>query len=389
MKKILLIGVAVMLALSVFTFTSCEWLIEEIAAAMAAPQGYVFDARTGDPVLGATVTLTGSTTKTATTSSSGYYTFSDVDYGTFELTATSADYVFTKQMVDVSGLAQYLPNIAGLTKAFDSNGDGTADETLVTGILSIVVFWDRDFQDVDAHLTFPNTGVGTAGFSADGSDFYNPLSESVDLTSNGFFPTTITDREHLYWNNDSFNTPRDIWMDIDNVGHSSQPEGGPESFTIYYPPSTILTAYSGTEAYSSSGTDDPSKLPAGNYSCIGVMEYYLDAWNADTEPASTAAATGEPDAMLASSDNSGTADPVVYVFDGEDQIARYTLPQYTDIERASIFRINMFIQEADTMIYYQILPDLRVLLDDGTTYANIRSLQTESGPMVVKARTRR
>jgi hypothetical protein len=321
-----LIGVTVLLALTLFTFTSCEAII----TAMAAPQGYVFDARTGDPIVGATVTLTGSTNKTATTGSSGYYTFSDVDYGTFELTATSTGYVFTKQMVEVSGLAQYLPNVAGFTKAFDSNGDSTANETLVSGILSIIVFWDRDFQDVDAHLTFPNIEVGTAGFNANGSDFYNPINGSTDLTTNGFFPTTATAREHLYWEFGSFGTPRDIWMDVDNVGFSTQPEGGPESFTIYYPP--IFTTYAGANTYNSSGLTDPSKLPAGDYSCIGVMEYYLDAWNADTEPSTIDGAGDETDAMLSSSDNIGTANPVVYVFDGEEQIARYTLPQYTDIE---------------------------------------------------------
>ncbi|MDA3938174.1 MAG: hypothetical protein PF693_02550 [Spirochaetia bacterium] len=47
------------------------------------------------------------------------------------------------------------------------------------------------------------------------------------------------------------------------------------------------------------------------------------------------------------------------------------------------------MQSVDGSVYYQILPDFRVLSDGLPAYTNIRSLQTEAGPIVVKARTRR
>jgi len=120
------------------------------------------------------------------------------------------------------------------------------------------------------------------------------------------------------------------------------------------------------------------------------MEYYLDAWT-DDEPDTVLGVTSPTDtAMLSSTTNIDVASPIVYVFDGTNQIARYTLPQYTDIERAAIFRINMFLHSNNTDIYYQILPDTRVLSDDGgTTYGNIKSAQAAAGPVVVKARSRR
>lgn len=398
MKKIKwILGIA--LVGSLVSLMSCG----AIAAALAAPQGYVYNGRTGAAIPNVTVQLkdmNGTVLKSATTNNNGYYSFLDVDYGTFELTANGAGYTFIEQIVDVSGLAQVLPNIAGL--ASDIDGDGTDD--LESGVLTIVTFWDRSFQDVDAHFTFPNVGtLGTATFAADKSDFYNITSSSTNThETDGFLPTTDTGRFHLRKDNevsplgatkDTSGTGGDIWLDVDNVGHSSQPAGGPETVTVYWPPSQIdgVVNYNGTYSYTSdnSSTTDPSRLPNGNYSCVGVMEFYLDAWS-NTEPSTVAGGSMEPGVTLASQTNTNTADPVVYVFDGISQIARYRLPQYTDIERASIFRINMFVQEADGNIYYQLLPDLKLFTDDGLTFANIRSSEGMTAePVVMKARSRK
>jgi len=387
----------------VFFMTGCQELFE----ALAAPQGYVYSSETGEPISDVTVelkTLTGTVLQSATTNTNGYYSFSDVDYGKFELTATDDDtsYVYVKQIVEVSGISQTLPNIAGIPIDLDGDGKGVGSD-LETGILTIVVFWDRYFQDVDAHLTFPNTDVGSAEFAS--TDFYNPITYSEDLRMNGFFPaeTIVHTNRTIVHQDPNHNADvypaglaktttslADLWLEVDNVGHSSQAAGGPETFTIFYPPSGVDTSYVGTWAYTSSGSGDPSGLEAGDYECIGVMEYYLDAWT-DEEPATVLGVTSPTDtAMLSSTTNIDVASPIVYVFDGTNQIARYTLPQYTDIERAAIFRINMFLHSNNTDIYYQILPDTRVLSDDGgTTYGNIKSAQAAAGPVVVKARSRR
>lgn len=367
MKKTKWILGAVVAAL-IIGMTGCG----AIAAALAAPQGYVYDGRTGDPLSGVTVQLkdlSGNILKTATTSSTGYYSFSSVDYGEFELTATGNDHVFIQQLVEVSGIAQTLPNIAGITKDFDN--DGTDD--LVSGVLTIVTFWNRDFADVDAHLSFPVADNGVSTFNS--IDFYNPASEA---TNAGFYPDTDTDRFIVSKNqeispatktktSDPGTTGGDIWLDTD-----SSTSGGPETITVFWPPRETTTTYAGGTSYSSSGTSDPSKLPTGNYSCMGIMQFYLDAPAAES--------------MLSDLNNDNAADPVVYVFDGESQIALYRLPLYTDIERATVFRINMFVQETTNNVYYQILPDLRILDDTNTT--NIRSATLEIEPVVVKARSR-
>ena len=97
MKKIIIISAAVLLAFTAFSFTSCEVTITDYVDILAAPQGYVYDGRTGDPIANVGVQLrnsSGTAVKTATTTSTGYYTFSDVEFATFELTAsdTAGDY---------------------------------------------------------------------------------------------------------------------------------------------------------------------------------------------------------------------------------------------------------------------------------------------------------
>lgn len=375
MKKTKILAAAVAVATLVL-FSGCEFL-SSLFSVLAAPQGYVVDGRTGEALSGVTVELknvdTGAVTFTATTSETGYYTFTEVEYGVFELTGTLSGYTFIKQLVEVSGLAQSFPNIAGL--ATDIDGDGTDD--LVSGVLTIVTFWDTAYDDVDVHFTTPVGNVGTVEFAANGSDFYNP---SEDNSLAGFFPDTTTSRTRIYYGEKVYPSGyttvaeklanADVWLDVDNTGASTQQAGGPETITVYYAP--ITTAFNSSDVYVSSGSGDPSKLDAGSWTPIGVMEFYLDAYGADME--------------LASSDNSGAATPKVYVFDGANQIALYTLPQYTDIERASIFKINTFVDTNDTVVY-QILPDLR-LLDDATS-ANLRSAGATLEPVVVEARTRR
>src|SRR6056297_1607680 len=99
MKKITKLSLLLLVVVLSFSMIGCDWLLEEVASSLAAPQGYVYNVKTGDPLSGVEVQLrdtSGTVKYTDTTSSSGYYTFSDVEYGTFELTAVdgASEYVF-------------------------------------------------------------------------------------------------------------------------------------------------------------------------------------------------------------------------------------------------------------------------------------------------------
>lgn len=322
---------------------SCENLTITITG--TNPNGYVYDTNTGSALSGATVSLSGignTRSYTDTTNSSGYYSFSsNVEYGKYEITATKTGYTFIKQIVEVSSDSA-LPNIGG----FDSTS--TASSTL-----TIITFWDRNFKDVDAHLSYPDSAKGRATFS--NTDFYTPIGSP----STGFAPAT-TGRTFIYHANP---TETDAQLDVDNKGDAGDPPGGPETVTItgitsYY------SAYDGTNIYASSGSSDPSGLPAGNYTCIGIMEYYLNAPGTDK--------------YLSSASNSNVADPKVYVFSGTTQIGSYSLPKYTDLKSASVLRINTFV--SSSAYYYQILPDIKLESDDPLDFRG----SSKTAPMVVK-----
>jgi len=329
------------------------------------PDGYVVNAKTGAPVDAASVTLTkiGSTTVyTETTDSSGYYSFSEWERGQVELTATKTGMAFTKQVVEIAGVAQTLPNIGGFTS---------------TGDLTIIVFWDRGFADVDAHFTAPTAAQGTyPSVDTTGADFYSSPSGYLGT---GFFPDTATGRNHLYWKYPAvFGT--DIVLDVDNMGGTGDQPGGPETITVAYIPYTAT--YSTTNAYPVTLASDPSKLPVGSYSWVGVGEYYLDAYNSDF---ANAGGDAETSAMLSSVGGvSKTANPLIYVFFDTVQLARYTLPQFTDIKTAAVLRVNMFVR-SDNKEYFQIIPDTRVYKDSGS----IKSLAGNDGIIVAGGKVRR
>jgi len=359
---LLILGAALVLVLGGCTGTVTVTVIDY----GVGPDGYVVNAKTGAPVDAASVTLTkiGSTTVyTETTDSSGYYSFSEWERGQVELTATKTGMAFTKQVVEIAGVAQMLPNIGGFTS---------------TGDLTIIVFWDRGFADVDAHFTAPTAAQGTyPSVDTTGADFYSSPSGYLGT---GFFPDVTAGRAHLYWFTPTvFST--DIALDVDNAGRSDEQPGGPETITVSYIP--YDAPYRGSDpTYPSTGAGDPSKLPSGTYNWVGVGEYYLYAYN------SIFTSTGgspEASAMLSSVGGvSKTANPLIYVFFDTVQLARYTLPQFTDIKTAAVLRVNMFVR-SDNKEYFQIIPDTRVYKDSGS----IKSLAGNDGIIVAGGKVRR
>ena len=350
---LLILGAALVLVLGGCTGTVTVTVIDY----GVGPDGYVVNAKTGAPVDAASVTLTkiGSTTVyTETTDSSGYYSFSEWERGQVELTATKTGMAFTKQVVEIAGVAQMLPNIGGFTS---------------TGDLTIIVFWDRGFADVDAYLTYPTNDQ--LGVIVNESDFYD-----IAGAAGGFAPGT-TPRTKVYWNNK--NTGGYVSLDVDNRGLSTQQKGGPETITVSVP---WIHPYAGVNPYNPPSTNNLSKLPTGfSYEWVGVCEYYLDAFTSSF----TATGVAEADAMLASIGGvSKTANPSIYVFYGEDQLARYTLPQFTDIKTAAILRVNMFVRNDDKE-YFQIIPDTRLISGDTL----IKSLAGNDGIIVAGGKVRR
>ncbi len=365
---LLILGAALVLVLGGCTVT----------VSGVGPDGYVIDAKNGAPIGTASVTLTkiGSTTVyTATTDTTGHYSFSEYAQGQFEVTAAKTGMAFTKQVVEITGIAQTLPNIGGFTS---------------TGDLTIIVFWDRGFADVDAHFTAP-TAAPTAYPPVDNTDFYTDLyTIPSSLLNTGFYPDTDDPlkRDHLYWNNSPAAFTGDITLDVDNMGGTGDQPGGPETITVSWIPYTPTPTYrtGGPDyTYTSSGeTTDPSKLPSGTYNWVGVGEYYLNAYHSIFYSAGSA--TEEASAMLSSVGGvSKTANPVVYVFAGANQLARYTLPQFTDIKTAAVLRVNMFVKSGDDSQWFQIIPDTRVYKDSGS----IKSLAGNDGIIVAGGKIRK
>lgn len=371
-KTFLMIITAVVV---IFGFAGCDWFLD----VLIAPDGYVYDAKTGEPISGVTVQLkreNGTVAFTATSGSTGYYTFTEgVEYGTFELTATkTGGYVFTEQIVDVTGISQTLPKIGGFIPG---------DE-----VFSVVVFWDEGFDDVDAYLTMPNGDVGTG--TVDPDNFY----DSTTAVTTGFFPIPstgdVTERISVHNSNTEVYDPTNsavlvAELDIDNVGGVSDIPGGPETISVYTFPFYTSPAGSYTPAEA-----DRSSLPlTGNYAWVGTMEYWLDAWTGDNENASSDTyGSDDPDALLVSSDFSvSAADPVVYIFDSTGQKGSFTLPKYIDIETASILRINLFYDVTDGAYteYFQFLPNINAY----ASYDSIDRALSSAEPIVIKGRSRK
>ncbi len=377
--KTLLIGVVV--AAVALSMTGCPETLEIYIKVWADPYGYVLNTKTGDPIANATVKLTylegaseedkPSSAYTTTTGSDGKFAFSDVVSAKYELTAELSGWAFVKQMVQISSGGAQLPNVGGFQP--DSEYD-----------ISIITMWDPGFKDVDAYLTFPETDPVAAGGLAptlQDTDFYSAA--NVNGAQTHFFPDTSSDRFKLYYGAQQYPTSVTkaeayAVLDVDNRGRDTDQPGGPETITIRYIP--VLSSATNT-SYSSAGADDPSKLPAGDYTWHGTAEFYVNAYHAT----SSTAGTEDPDSYLSYAASGYSANVQVYLFQGSDQIGLYTVPTYTAVKTASIIRVNMFSENSDDTEWFQFLPDIRALADS----SDIRSLSATPEIVVAGGRTAR
>ena len=367
-KRILVASMVLIGALAlVFSMGGCD-----LFSYLNSPQGYVIDGTTGEGVKNVTVQLIpremvapdelSDTEKddfesadddrqeyATTTDSDGYYTFTDYEQGSYILTAKKDDYGFTKHIVEVSGLAQYMPNIAAIGED-DSN-------------LRLVMMWNQQYADVDMHITYPKPSIDpTLGPAFSNDTNKNHYVVNTTGAYDGFYPEDNTKRERLYWDNkestDTEGGDPTVYLDVDNRGGSSDLPGGPETVTIRYIP--FIPDALTSNGFTVSSSDHWTKLPKKDdpYYWAGVMELYADSFNESGGGSSD-------DSTLVTSDGKTGADVVVHVLQGTDYLGTYSLPQFTEVDRASLVRINCFyLDDASTASggtnVFQILPDTRI-----------------------------
>jgi len=171
----------------VFLLNGCEIFI----TVKPQPKGKVVDGRSGQGVAGATVKLVYATEEATTKekekiSETGYYTaitttsgefdfaneeIDSVPYGDYTLTAEKSGYVFFDRKVSVSSLRPDLGTLMGVT----------AEEGL-----SLILFWNDQFHDVDAYLSYPKKDKPTTGGTAPA--FESPYDDGSPEGTAGFSP---------------------------------------------------------------------------------------------------------------------------------------------------------------------------------------------------------
>ncbi|KGE73835.1 carboxypeptidase-like regulatory domain-containing protein [Spirochaeta lutea] len=342
--------------LALFGLTSCEWFEVEV---LLYPDGYVIDVKTGSPLAGVEVTLTstdGKFTKTSSeTGTNGYYEFTGIPNGNYNVTASKSGYTFTKERTQISSLFTRLPQLGGFVT------DNAA-------VLTFVTFWDEDYKDVDTYFNYP-TAVG--GGLYDPSGAFNMFTDASEY--NKFYvPSSIggapdyahpefssDNRTDVYYNNPIVKdgTETLVELDVDNRGDSDDQPGGPETISLYWAPfmQHNYGALSGGTEYVVTSADDPSKLPPGTYKWVASFDYKVNAFNA------TSSTGGDSDnSLLSTADGTGGANPVSYVFSGSTLLGKFTLPENIDIKHANMVRINYFMN-SDSKEYFQILPNIEAL----------------------------
>jgi hypothetical protein len=147
---------------------------------------------------------------------------------------------------------------------------------------------------------------------------------------------------------------------------------GPEVITVRTLPFWPSTY--GTSIYNLSG-NSTNMLPTTvdgfsvNWAWIGVMEYYIDGWDATESNDNTRDSTGN---LISSTDGSG-ADAVVYVVQGSTLLGTFRVPEYANIRTSNMIRINIFVGDlvgsANYVSHFQFVPNIRTI-----DYADIKNL---------------
>ncbi len=370
------IGVIAVVAFSLIAFSGCEFF-GELFRQFAQPYGRVVDARSGEGVAGATVTLSGtvdgqSVTQQTTTDTDGQFDWADVEGanvepGVYTLTATKSgsDYTFITRTVEIGGFAQNIGDV--LAFATENELD-----------IVFALLWNDSFDDVDIYMTYPT--VDTA------YEFEEPnqtINSGAPIT-NGFVPygdpTSFVSagengRQAIYFNRptttggsqgDKSGASYDWDDDQDDENDTYRVEldrddtdgGGPESIIVRTHPASYTSTLNSTTGGGTTGL--PSVTGDRYYTWVGVAQVYADAF------AAVQSSTRDDDAQLASGTDG--ADAVLYVFQQASGIlGEYRIPRFTDIQTASLVRVNMFWDSGDDTstfdddtTYFQIVPNIQI-----------------------------
>jgi hypothetical protein len=340
--------------------------------------GKVVDARTDtlSGVSGVSVTfreVEGFEVIGATTSSDGSYVIDYSSSGLYEITAVKDGWFFIPQTVYIGGWLQGIPDLLGIE--LDSNTSITDDA------ISFVLTWNSTYKDLDGRLTFPDgdgTGYEGAHSPVSSNAFAQPYASWT--TGGGFGPDTDANREHIGGNRASVSL-NDVGQVLDILSDSrpavererdERDGNGPEVITVRSLPFWPFNYQSLT--YGISG-NDTNKLPSAvdgfsvNWTWIGVMEYYVDGWDATESDDNTRDADGN---LISSTDGSG-ADGVVYVIQGSTLLGAFSVPEYANIRSANMIRINLFVGDllgsSNYKSYFQFVPNIRTI-----DYADIMSV---------------
>ena len=191
--------------------------------------GHVTAATTGGPLVEAQVSITGPANRTTTTNSAGVYLFDELQYGTYEVTATISGYITLSRTI--------VHNSALTTSEF------ALTEQLAQGQFRIVLSWGETPTDLDAH-------------------FWTTVSEQV--------------YEVYYGDQGVANEPPYVILDTDD-----QDGLGPETITMFQLSSTGVFAvknYVGTPAITESNAQIEVYSTAGKIANFSVPTTGTGVW---------------------------------------------------------------------------------------------------------------
>ena len=344
----------------VFTVSSCDllsFLGNAVEAALYSVDGMVVDSRSttasATGVSGVSVTLTAIAVNdegtipsyTGSTDSTGAFTISDMEPGTYSFVGDLDGWFIPPQTVTISGLAVDLDPIP----AFQLDPNDAYG-------LSFILAWNDNVDDLDIHMNFPTAwsdGSMTtpydniSGFN-DEEIYWSNKTHSVDFGSEGLQEVAYQDRD----DRDGF---------------------GPETVTLVRIPHNDTV--SGESSFTS--TDDTNGLYAAfgaaasaytPFKWMGATVLFVNAYTSDT--------------YISSGQGADSADAVVYAiqtlpkdegnfdfgnissYNATDMTSQllgiYRMPDFTKIKSAQILRINMF-RDADGYEWFQLVPDIRVI----------------------------
>ena len=381
-------GVALLLG-AILLLTGCDLIgetVNNIIRFTVGPDITVVDIKTGEPIEGASVTISyvgglpadedEPSDATVDTNSSGVAIFDDFPYARYSISVAKTDFTFIGETFDLSGADQNV-TIYG----FDQTAN--FDDTSIT----ITAVWDADVDDVDLHVTYP------AAF-AEYTTLDDPYDDDVTGPTAGFLNDTDTNRERIFYNDkDATNTLSDVGIDTTGKAEfADEPtveldvddtDGrGPETVTIRAIPFDWYSEYQ-TDGFPAgfNGTDAnrlPQQDDSGDdytYQWYGEMNVYLHGYS---------------DALMTEDSDVG-ADAEVFVFQGGNILGRFTLPGNQLINAVGLVRINMLSQyqpdAADDFEYFQIVPEIRVYNDTavGATPTDGYTFRSVEGPEVINA----